>query len=249
VELDWTTFLLEALNFLILVWILKRFLYRPILDVIAQRRARIEQTLADAKKIQDDALDLKLKNERQLEEWARNREAAQMQLTEEINAKRDRMMGEVMGEMERERERNTALEARRHEEWLRSTELKALAQAGQFAASVLGRVASPELDAKLFDMLLEDLRKLTPEQTAPLIAAASRDELRMHVASAYPLPSDRRAQLVETLTKLVGKTLPTDFSENPDLLSGVRISVGPWVLHANLHDELAFFHGTGHGLA
>jgi F-type H+-transporting ATPase subunit b len=247
VELDWTTFLLEALNFLILVWILKRFLYRPILDVITQRRTRIEQTLADAKKIQDEALELKVQNEQQLKEWDIKREAAQMQLTEEINVKRGHMMADLATDIERERERNAALEEVHHKEWLRSTETKALIQASQFSASLLSRLASPELDAKLFDVLLEDLRKLTPEETAPLIAGADQSEIRMHVVSAFPLSSDRRIKLVETLTELVGKILPADFSEDSSLLSGIKISVGPWVLHANLRDELTFFHGNSHG--
>lgn len=247
-ELDWTTFLLEALNFLILVWILKRFLYRPILDVIAQRQARIEGTLANAKKIQDEALELKTKKEQQLKEWDIKQETAQMKLTEEINVKRDHMMADLAADIERERKKNAALEEVRHQEWLRSTETKALVQASQFSASFLSRLASTELEAKLFDVLLEDLQKLTPEKTAPLIEAADRSEIRIHVTSAFPLPSDRQTQLVETLTKLVGKMLPTKFSEDPSLLSGVKISVGPWVLHANLRDELAFFRGNNHGL-
>ena len=36
-ELNWTTFALEAVNFMVLVWILKRFLYKPVLAAIAQR--------------------------------------------------------------------------------------------------------------------------------------------------------------------------------------------------------------------
>jgi len=47
-ELSWSTFLLEIINFLVLVWILKHFLYKPVLDVIARRRSGIEKTLADA---------------------------------------------------------------------------------------------------------------------------------------------------------------------------------------------------------
>ena len=48
-ELDWTTFALEIINFLVLVWMLKRFLYRPVLATLAERRAGIERTLAEAR--------------------------------------------------------------------------------------------------------------------------------------------------------------------------------------------------------
>ena len=47
-DFDWTTFALEAVNFLILVWILKHFFYRPVLAVIEARRAESEKNLAQA---------------------------------------------------------------------------------------------------------------------------------------------------------------------------------------------------------
>ena len=47
-ELDWTTFILELVNFVVLVWILNRFLYRPVMNVIDQRKAAIQRTLAEA---------------------------------------------------------------------------------------------------------------------------------------------------------------------------------------------------------
>ena len=46
--LDWMTFVLELINFLVLIWILNRFLYRPLMNVIAQRKAAIHKTLSDA---------------------------------------------------------------------------------------------------------------------------------------------------------------------------------------------------------
>ena len=37
--IDWFTVGAQALNFIILVWLLKRFLYKPILDAIDARRS------------------------------------------------------------------------------------------------------------------------------------------------------------------------------------------------------------------
>ena len=50
--LDWSTFLLELFNFLILIWILKRFLYAPVKAAIEARRERVESVLAQANAIQ-----------------------------------------------------------------------------------------------------------------------------------------------------------------------------------------------------
>ena len=65
-EVDWTTFALEIINFLILVWILKRFFYHPVLDVIARRRAGIEKEMADAKAVEEKARVLEQQYENRL---------------------------------------------------------------------------------------------------------------------------------------------------------------------------------------
>ena len=75
-ELNWTTVILEIINFLVLVWILKRFLYRPVLQVIEERRARIEATLAEAKEQQEAAERLQPQYENRLAEWQRDKQTA-----------------------------------------------------------------------------------------------------------------------------------------------------------------------------
>ena len=51
-EFDWTTFALEVVNFLVLVWLLKRFLYRPVLACSTRRRAEVERHMAEARDAQ-----------------------------------------------------------------------------------------------------------------------------------------------------------------------------------------------------
>ena len=68
-ELDWTTFVLELFNFVVLIWILKRFLYQPVLDVIERRRLNIENTLAEADNRQREANALREQYEQRLADW------------------------------------------------------------------------------------------------------------------------------------------------------------------------------------
>lgn len=46
--IDWFTVIAQVVNFLILVWLLKRFLYQPILNAIDAREQRVATELADA---------------------------------------------------------------------------------------------------------------------------------------------------------------------------------------------------------
>jgi F-type H+-transporting ATPase subunit b len=54
-EFNLSTFILEIINFLILIWILQRLFYKPLLEVIAKRKQFIDQSLADAKIMQQQA--------------------------------------------------------------------------------------------------------------------------------------------------------------------------------------------------
>lgn len=244
-EFDWTTFILEIANFLILVWILKRFLYHPVLDVIARRRTRIEQSLNEARETQEQSTALRIHYENRLAEWEREKAAAQTRLSEEIAAERQRLMLGVSAAVEEETQKQQAIVARRQDEWLRAAAEQGVAQGQAFVARLLSRVASPELEAHLFKMLLEDLARLPPVQREALAAASRDDQARIRVASAFPLDAEQRARLGVALKAAAGRELPADFGERPELGAGLRVTIGPWVMHANLEDELAFFGELG----
>ena len=243
-EFDWTTFTLEIINFLILVWILKRFLYRPILGVIAQRRAGVEKMMADAKRIGAEAGELKQRCERELAQWEKDKETAQARLREELAAERRRLMAALETEIAEERERRRVLDERRERDFRRAVEEQGIAQGAAFSARLLGRVATPELEARLYALLLEDLRGLRAEDRRAMAEAAAASGLQLEVQSAFALDEDRRAELARALAEATGKTLPVEYRENPELLAGFHVSIGPWILHANLRDELKFFSGA-----
>lgn len=238
-ELDWTTFILEIVNFLVLVWILKHFLYRPVLGVIARRRAQIEDSLNKARDTQEQALALKEQFEGRLAGWETEKEAAHARLMEEIAAERQRLMVAVAKAMDEERAKRKAIEERQQQDWLRSAAEQGVAQGQAFAARLLERLAGPELEAGLFGLLLQELAQL-PEQQRKALAAASPEE-KLRVLSAYPLSSTQRDELTAALKDLLGRELPAEFGEQPELVAGFLVTVGPWVMHANLRDELRFF--------
>jgi len=243
VDFDWTTFFLEIINFLVLVWILKRFLYHPILGVVARRRAGIEKAMADARRIEAEAGELKQQSQRELAQWKEEKEAAQARLREELAAERERLMAELETSVAEERERRRVLEERQQADFKRAVEEQGIAQGAAFAARLLSRLATPELEARLYALLLEDLRGLRAEDKRA-VADAAAPGLQLRVQSAFVLDAARRAELAQALAEVAGKALPVEYGENPELLAGFQVSIGPWILHANLRDELKFFSGA-----
>ena len=243
-EFDWTTFILEIINFLILVWILKRFLYRPVLGVVARRRAGIEKMLADARRIEAEAGELRQQNERRIAQWEEEKEAAQARLREELAEERERLMAALEASIAEERERRRVLDERHQRDFERAIEERGIAQGAAFSARLLARLATPELEARLYALLLEDLRNLRAEDKQAVADAAAAPGLQLKIQSAFVLDAGMRAELARALAEATGKALPVEYRENPELLAGFQVSIGPWILHANLRDELKFFSGA-----
>lgn len=243
-DFDWSTFFLEIINFLILVWILKRFLYHPILGVVAKRRAGVEKTLADARRIETEAGELKQQSLRELAQWEQEKEAAKARLREELAAERERLMTELETAVAEERERRRVLDERRQRDFKRAAEEQGIDQGAAFSARLLGRLATPELEARLYALLLEDLRSLRAEDKRAVADAAAVPGLQIKVQSAFALDAARRGELAQALSEVAGMTLPVEYRENPELVAGLQVSIGPWILHANLRDELKFFSGA-----
>jgi F-type H+-transporting ATPase subunit b len=241
VEINWPTFLLEIINFLVLVWLLKRFLYKPVLEAIAQRKAVIDRTLAEAKAKEAGAEALVRQYQNRLAEWENEREKLHAAVAEEISGQRMQMMAALETSLKQEREKARVLEERRLNELQHKSEEAGITRGVQFTARLLARAASPEVEARLISLALEDLAALPAEQLQGLRSVSPDAGLQIKVTSAFPLSDAQRAAIVPKLKEFTRNNIAVEFSEDSRLVAGLRIHIGPWVLRANLEDELELF--------
>lgn len=245
-ELNWSTVVLEILNFLILVWILKRFLYQPVLDVIARRQAGIEKTLADAEARHAEAVSLQEQYEGRLAEWSKERQQAREKLSRELAAEHDRKLAELQTALEQEREKARVAGVRRQADAVRKLEETALLQGTRFTTRLLQAAAGPELEARLVDLAINGLTALPAERVSAMRNSYGKPLDAVRVASAFPLADDQRQRLEQALASIAGEEIPQHFEQDSALLAGVRISIGAWVLGVNLQDELKGFMELAH---
>jgi F-type H+-transporting ATPase subunit b len=241
VELSWTTFILEIVNFLLLVWILKRFLYKPVLDVIARRQAGIEKTLADAKGIREEAEDLKAQYEGRLSEWDAEKAQARDDLHKEIEGERKRLLEKLNAELDTEREKARAIEERRAEDERRGYEETALAHGASFAARLLSQVADEGLQRKLVALALEQIKQLPDDRTQLLRSAFENGQHDVTITTAFELSPEDRTSIQQRLSELLGDETQFEYVRDDHLKAGIRIGLGSWTLRANLEDELKAF--------
>ncbi|MCG6967729.1 MAG: F0F1 ATP synthase subunit delta [Chromatiaceae bacterium] len=245
-ELSWSTFVLEIINFLVLVWILKRFLYRPVLEVIARRRAGIEKTLADAKALHADAEGLQQQYEGRLADWERERQQARATLARELDAERARRLAELQGALQTERDKAQAADAHRQADAQRKMEQTALAQGARFATRLLQLAAGADTEARLIDLAIGELQDLPDDRISALHNSYGKMPGAILVSSAFAIPDAQRARLEQALRQIIPSDIALQFRQDGALLAGVHIAVGTWALGLNLRDELAGFAELSH---
>lgn len=243
-EFDWINVLLEGLNFLVLVWLLKRFFYRPVLEVIEKRRLSNERATIEAEKLHQEADALKLEYQQRLAEVGQARTQALAQLDEEIMAERTRRMGAVAAEMQGERERRFMLCEREKQEQRVVLEREAVTLASRFATRLLDRVAGPELEMRLVDLALQDVNALDADKRATLLRVLHEPATPIKVTTAFPLVDASRQKVAAALSQMAGREIMPEFAEDATLKAGLYLTAGAWVMMANLRDELEFFSGV-----
>lgn len=240
-ELDWTTFVLEIINFLVLVWILKRFLYQPVLSAIATRRAGIEAKLAEAQKQSEAAQSLQQQYEHRLSDWEKERAQARKALSEDIERMRREQLLELKQELAREQEKAQVLHAKQQEDSKRKLEKQALEEGAHFASRLLEQGAGPNTEERLIDLAISGLAKLSKERLEALRIQLGKGPASARVISAYPLSQKQQQQIEKQLAHITESDVIIEYAQDKSLVAGLKINIGAWILAMNIQDELEGF--------
>ncbi|MGW8229285.1 MAG: F0F1 ATP synthase subunit delta, partial [Gammaproteobacteria bacterium] len=93
----------------------------------------------------------------------------------------------------------------------------------------------------LIELAIDELKQLPDDRVTALRNSFAQTEEVIMVITAYPLADQQRQSLEQVLAKIASPDIPLRFEQNSELVAGVRITIGAWILGANLQDELAGF--------
>jgi len=240
VELSWSTFVLEVINFLVLIWILKRFLYQPVLNVIAERRRLVDDELAQARTTESEAEALKQQYTGRLDAWESEKRIANERLAQELEQERARKLSELAAALEQEQQKARVAEQRRQAESERVLTQRALQHGAVFSSRLLEQAAGPELERRLAEMVIAGLADLPGERRKRLREQWGETPPAAEVRSAFELPADQREGLKSALRDLAD-VADVRFDRDESLVAGLHIELGAWVIAANVRDELKGF--------
>jgi F-type H+-transporting ATPase subunit b len=237
--IDWFTVGAQVLNFLILVWLLKRFLYGPILDAIDAREQRIAAELANAHGKKTEAERERDEFHHKNDELDRQRAGLLSQAAEEAKVERQRLLQEARQAAETFATKR--METLRDEARNLNQAISHRAQQEVFAIArkVLMDLATSTLEERLGEVFISRLREMNEPAKQCLAEALKTASEPTLVRSVFELPAAQRTAIQDALNETFAADIPIRFETAPDLVSGIELTTNGQKVAWSIADYLA----------
>ncbi len=237
--IDWFTVVAQAVNFLILVWLLKRFLYKPILHTIDEREKGIATQLAAAEAKKAEAQKERDDFHHKDEAFDHERASLLKKATDEAAAERQRLLDEARKDADTLRVKRQ--EALRNEQRNLSQEIIRWTQKQVFAIArkTLADLATTSIEERMSEVFVHRLRALNGAAKTQLVAALKNTTHPVLVRSAFDLPAAQRSAIESAIKDTFGAETQIQFDTAPELVSGIELSANGQKVAWSIADYLA----------
>lgn len=219
---DWFTVCAQLINFVILLWLMKHFLYQPILDAIDAREARIVRELSNAAAKQAEAESARNDFQSKNEQFDQQRQALMTQAANDAAAERQRLFDE----------------ARKAADTFRSMRLESLKSDGKRLNQVISRRAQQEVIA-ISRKVLADLASVSVEERVIAaflnrvreMAGSAKEDMTMAiqsstqpviVRSAFDVSPEQQTAIRSMIDETFHAVVSVRFETTPELISGIE---------------------------
>jgi F-type H+-transporting ATPase subunit b len=222
--IDWFTVIAQILNFLILVLLLKHFIYKPILNAIDAREKKVADELANAEAKKTEA-------QREKDDFKRKKEELDQQHTALLSKAKDEAKTESLHLIEEARKeasdlRSRQQEALRDEKQNLNQAIRHLAQQEVFeiARKTLMDLADTSLEERTVEVFSRKLHELKDREKEQMVSELSTSPRSLLVLTAFDLPKEQRDLIKKTINETLGIEIQAKFETAPDLVSGIELS-------------------------
>jgi len=223
-HVDWFVLFAQLVNFLILIYLLKRFLFTPIIRAMNEREAKILAHFEEAEKWKKEA-------EEAAKTYEEKNASLQEQAEKMLNEARVAANRQQKEWMDLAREEVYSIQQRWHETvrqgkaaFLESLRQHTGKQVYAVAGRVLAELAEADAGQKMVALLIERIRSLDATEKEKIRSAPEDSGEGVIIRSAFMLTPEDRQRLAAAIRQLIGKPdTVIHYEESPDLISGLEL--------------------------
>lgn len=235
--IDWFTFTAQILNFLVLVWLMKRFLYGPIIAAMDSREANIAARWNDAEKTQKSAELQQSDFERRTRELQEEREAVLSALHRDVEAWRSEHMQQAKQEVEVARDAWHRSLQRDKQTLIAELQLDSAKHATDVARHLLTKLADTSVETQMVTRFLKELES-SGDQLQKILEQQKAGSC-LDVVTSHPLNSSDCDRIRMAIQQAGNADLELDFQQSPELICGIELRAGGNKFSWTIQDSIA----------
>jgi len=220
--LDSFTVIAQIINFLILIYLLKRFLFNRIIKIMDEREKQITDRMQDAETAKEAA-------QKELDEQQRIREELQgkwnemlAQAKKDAQKKREELVKDARSKIDEEQKNWREAISKQRTAFLRDLRYLSCEQVCQMSRKVLSDLAGEKLEDQLIENFLIQLGKLSKEEKDDFIRFIDKDERKIWVDSSFKLNREKESEIRKILEEIIGDKVEINFKVSPKLICGIE---------------------------
>lgn len=246
---DWFTLVAQAINFLVLVWLLKRLFYDRIIGAMDQRETGIADRLEEAGREREVAAKEAEKYRAGNREFEQQREQMLARAADEAEARRQALLEDARRQAAKAQQQWLGKLEREREDLLQDFRERVGQGVFTLAGQGLKELADADLEAQMLKVFAQRIQDLDPEQREAIIATIRDSSGEVEVNTSFTLNQQGRDTLTATLREHLGKDIQVHFGTDPKLICGIELrarshrlawSLGSWLegLEARVFEAL-----------
>lgn len=234
-EIDWITLGAQVVNFVILVLLLRYFLYGRIVEAVERREDEIQARLDEAREREEEAEARARAHREDREAFREKREELLRQAREAAEEEREKRLEEVREEARATRERWRVQLKREREDFLAELRERAGRATWQMVEQALAELADEELQQRTVTTFLKRVDEAAGDSELADVVAGARD---LVVRSAFELGGEERERIGEHLREALGAEGDVAFEVDRELVLGLRLEAGDREVQWSVRDQL-----------
>ena len=236
--IDWFTVIAQIINFLVLVYLLKRFLYKPIIKAMDEREERIAGRLKEAETREDEARHELERYQEKTKDIDDRRDVLLNQMKEDVEAQRKALIDQVRHQVEGVRTNwHEALE-REKDAFLQDLRERTGRHTYAIARQALKDLADVDVEHQIIHVFVERLRSLDQEEQRALRESVGQSRQGVRVISAFEIPQDTCQEISHVLQAYASEPVELHFDTSTDVICGIELNANGHKIGWSLRDYL-----------
>lgn len=237
--IDWFTVIAQLINFLVLVFLLYRFLYKPITKTIRTRQNQLQKRWQEAEEKQEAANAEIIAYQQKKEELARKEQEFLDRAQQQGEQKYYQLVQQARQEVEQKQATWEQAIALQQEQFFENLKIKVTEQVYQIARHALQELADVNLEEQAIAHFIDRLKNLGELEQQSLAQSLQRSDNGLIIRSSFELSEANKHKIVNSLhQQQIYLDNNVSFTTKSDLICGIELQASDYKVAWNLQNYL-----------